>query len=117
MKHVVQTDELAWKAFTAGSLKGYELKPSVIGSEYTDAYSVDMVRVAPGGFSAAHVDAGRHAFFILEGRGRITIGDESFEVGPGAIVKVPPGIAHAVNNTGEASLVFLTVYDPPRNRT
>ena len=117
MRHVVQTDEQAWKAVTAENLKGYELKPEVIGGEYTDAYSADLARVAPGGFSAAPVDSERHAFFILEGSGRITIGNERFDVEPGAVVKVPRGIAHAVHNTGTASLVLLTINEPPRKRT
>jgi quercetin dioxygenase-like cupin family protein len=116
MDHVLNTDELAWKAFTADSLKGYELKPGVIGAEYTDAYSVDLVRVAPGGFSASHVDKARHAFFILSGHGRITVGAEVFWVSTGDIVKIPPGIAHAVNNDDSSDFVFLTMYDPPRKR-
>ncbi|MGN5477727.1 hypothetical protein ACTMU2_14650 [Cupriavidus basilensis] len=31
------------------------------------------MRVAPGGFSAAHIDQGRHAFAILEGQGCLTV--------------------------------------------
>lgn len=116
MDHVSNTDEIPWKAFTADGLKGYDLKPGVIGAEYTDAYSVDLVRVAPGGFSASHVDKARHAFFILSGEARVTIGDEIFVVSAGATVKIPPGVAHAVDNHTDSDFIFLTMYDPPRKR-
>jgi mannose-6-phosphate isomerase-like protein (cupin superfamily) len=108
---------LDWKAFVADTLEGYALKPRVIGDEYTDAYSVDIVRVAPNGFSASHIDQARHAFFILEGEGRVTIGTETHIVYPGSVVKIPPGIPHAVNNDGAYVLVFLAIYDPPRKRS
>jgi len=117
MNHVLNTDQIPWKAFTADTLKGYELRPSVIGAEYTDAYSMDVVRVAPGGWSASHVDQARHAFYVLSGEGRITVNDETFKVAAGSIVKIPPGVPHAVNNDSDASLVFLTMYDPPRQRS
>ncbi|CAN5510126.1 hypothetical protein BH09PSE5_BH09PSE5_19940 [soil metagenome] len=116
MDHVLNTDELPWKVFAADTLKGYEMKPGVIGAEYTDAYSADLVRVAPGGYSASHVDKERHAFYIVSGRGVITIGDDSFGVSAGSIVKFPPLVPHAVRNNGDVDLVLLAIYDPPRLR-
>ena len=116
MKHVINTSELEWRAFGAAGVVGYELKPSVIGGEYTDSYSMDVVRVAPGGYSAAHVDEGRHAFYILEGRGRLVVDGQAFQFGKGDIVKVPPKSPHEVHNDGSEPLLFLTLYDPPRVR-
>jgi quercetin dioxygenase-like cupin family protein len=116
MNHVNDTSALDWKPFEAGTLQGYSLKPQVIGGEYTDAYSADLVRIEPGGFSASHVDKGRHAFYILQGTGRITLDAQAFELEPGSIVKVLPGVAHEMRNTGDAPLVLLALYDPPRQR-
>lgn len=116
MKHVFETSELAWRSFDVPGVSGYEMKTSIIGSEYTDAYSVDLMRVASGGYSSAHTDEGRHAFYILEGRGRLVVGDQAYEFGTGDVVKVPPNQVHAVHNDGAEALVFLTIYDPPRVR-
>lgn len=116
MNHVLQADDIEWKPFEAETLRGYALKPGLIGPEYTDAYSVDLVRVAPGGFSASHVDASRHAFYILQGEGTVLIGDKTWQVRPGSVVKIPPGVAHEVRNPGSVPFVFLAVYDPPRIR-
>lgn len=113
---VLSAEAVAWKAFEAAGVQGYELKPTIIGEELTSAYSVDLMRVAPGGFSEAHTDQGRHAFVILEGAGQVIIDGQTFRFQQGDIVKVPPGSLHELRNHGEDSLVFLTVYDPPRRR-
>lgn len=113
---VVPAEAVAWKAFEAAGVQGYELKPTIIGDELTHAYSVDLMRVAPGGFSDAHADQGRHAFVILEGAGHVIIDGQTFRFEQGDIVKVPPGSLHALRNHGDDSLVFLTIYDPPRRR-
>jgi quercetin dioxygenase-like cupin family protein len=116
MNHVNDTTSIEWMPFEADSLKGYSLKPQVIGAEYTDSYSADLVRIEPGGMSASHVDTGRHAFYILQGRGRITLDMQAYELKPGSIVKVLPGVAHEMRNVGEEPLVMLALYDPPRQR-
>ncbi|GAB7546889.1 hypothetical protein CS8_065790 [Cupriavidus sp. 8B] len=116
MPPVLHTDSAQWCAFEADTLRGYELMPSIIGAEYTDAYSVDLVRVAPGGYSASHIDKARHAFFILEGEACITIGDEVHHVRPGSVVKILPGVPHEVRNESASTLVLLAIYDPPRSR-
>lgn len=113
---VVSDEAVAWKAFAATGVQGYEMKPTIIGDELTQAYSVDLMRVTSGGFSDAHTDQGRHAFVILEGAGQVTIDGQTFRFKQGDIVKVPPGSLHELRNHGEGSLVFLTIYDPPRRR-
>ncbi|WP_198030879.1 cupin domain-containing protein [Cupriavidus sp. amp6] len=113
---VLSAESFAWKAFEATGVQGYELKPTIVGDELTQAYSVDLMRVAPGGYSEAHTDLGRHAFVILEGVGQVIIDGQTFCFQHGDIVKVPPGSLHELRNHGENSLVFLTIYDPPRRR-
>lgn len=113
---VVATAALAWKAFEAEGVEGYELKPMILGDELTNAYSVDLMRVAEGGFSAAHTDHGRHAFAILEGQGCMVIDGQAFNFQRGDIVKVPQGSLHELRNHGGTPLEFLAIYDPPRRR-
>ena len=114
---VVSTGLIAWQPFEAASVQGYELKPMILGAELTDAYSVDLMRVAPGGFSAAHTDQGRHAFAILEGQGCLTVDGQPLDFGQGDIVKVPQGSLHALHHRGTGPLEFLAIYDPPRRRS
>ena len=116
MEHVVHTHHLPWNPFVAPSLQGCSLKPEVIGAEYTDAYSADLVSIAAGGFSSSHTDASRHAFFILEGTGELTLGPQVHALSRGTIAKIPPGVPHELRNTGAVPLVLIAIYDPPRRR-
>jgi quercetin dioxygenase-like cupin family protein len=113
---VVAADDRAWQSFQLGGSQGYEFKFDLIGREYTEAYSVDLVRIAPGGASPTHRDPDNHAFYIIEGEGEVTIGDKIWPLQPGSIAKIPVGILHSLRNTGSAPLLFLTIYDPPRER-
>ena len=52
-------------------------------------------------------------YLILEGQGRVEVGDWPPEaVGPGAVVLVPPGVRQRITNIGDADLIFLAVCTP-----
>ena len=116
MQSVISLEDFEWTPFSVESSQGYEFKFGILGKEYTGAYSVDLVRVAPGGFSPVHIDPDNHAFYFIEGTGSVTIACETHEVRPGSVVKIPFGALHSIQNTGEEHLLFLTIYDPPRQR-
>lgn len=46
-------------------------------------------------------------YYFLSGEGRVLVGDEYFDVGPGTSVLHRPGVRHQTWNTGDAPLVFL----------
>ena len=46
-------------------------------------------------------------YYILEGAGRMTIGDESRDVGPGDAIAIPPGQIHTITSTSDVPLRFL----------
>jgi mannose-6-phosphate isomerase-like protein (cupin superfamily) len=52
-------------------------------------------------------------YVILEGTGRVEIGDlPPQEVGPGDVVIIPPDCRQRIANVGEKDLVFLCVCTP-----
>lgn len=51
-------------------------------------------------------------YHITAGRGRMTLGDEQFEVTVGDTVLIPPGTWHAIENTGTEPLVILCACSP-----
>lgn len=116
MQHIVSVEELAWKPFSVENSQGYEFQFGVVASEFTDAYSIDYVRVAPGGYSPVHIDPDNHAFYFVSGTGTITIAGQVHAVEPGSVVKIPFGALHSIENSGPEHLVFVTIYDPPRVR-
>ena len=116
MQAVISIEQFQWKPFSVEGSQGYEFMFNLIGAEYTDAYSVDLVRVAPGGYSPVHIDPDNHAFYFIEGTGIVTIAGQRNPVRPGSVVKIPFGALHSIENTGDEHLLFLTIYDPPRKR-
>jgi uncharacterized cupin superfamily protein len=51
-------------------------------------------------------------FYVLEGRGEVRIGAESFPIRAGDIIACPPGgpeLAHQIVNTGADELKYLAV--------
>jgi len=53
--------------------------------------------------------------YILSGRVRFTIGEEVVEVGPGEVVRIPPGIVHCGEPIGDEVAVNLDVFAPVRD--
>jgi mannose-6-phosphate isomerase-like protein (cupin superfamily) len=51
-------------------------------------------------------------YYILKGKGRMRIGDETSSVGPGDAIAIPPGLEHEITNTGDETLVFLCCCAP-----
>lgn len=51
-------------------------------------------------------------YYILAGDGRMTLGDEQFNVAPGDIILIPPGTPHCISATGDAPLRLLCCCSP-----
>jgi mannose-6-phosphate isomerase-like protein (cupin superfamily) len=70
--------------------------------------SLAEARVAPGQATQPHYHPQtEEIYYILEGHGRMRIGSEARDVGPGDAIAIPPGSAHQIINTGERTLLFL----------
>ena len=76
--------------------------------------SVARARVEPGVTTRRHrLPNATERYLILEGRGRVEVGDGPPEdVGPGDVVLVPPGVRQRIANTGNADLIFLALCTP-----
>ncbi len=59
-----------------------------------------------------HQDA-EELYHITGGTGRMTLEKERFPVTAGDTVCIPPGTAHAIENTGDAALTILCCCSPP----
>jgi len=60
----------------------------------------------------AHQDADKF-YFVLQGRGKFTVGEEEREAGAGTLVVAPSGIAHGVTNSANERLSLLVTIAPP----
>jgi len=76
--------------------------------------SIARARVAPGVTTRWHrlVDTAER-YVILEGRGRVEVGDvRPHDVGPGDVVLIPPLCRQRITNIGANDLVFLAICTP-----
>lgn len=84
--------------------------------EYADDPSVSIARarLAPGVTTQWHrVRDTVERYVMLEGRGRVEVGDLSpQEVGPGDVVLIPPSCRQRITNAGPGDLVFLAICSP-----
>ncbi|MGC9514036.1 cupin domain-containing protein [Methanocrinis sp.] len=76
-------------------------------------YSLAHARLGPGEASRPHrLKTSSEVYFILEGRGRMTIEGESAKVGPGMAIYIPPGSMQHIENRGDGPLAFLCIVRP-----
>jgi len=62
----------------------------------------------PGQVQAVHDHADQDKFYyVIEGTGAFTVGEEISEVGPGHVVWAAAGVPHGVENKGNERLVIL----------
>ena len=70
--------------------------------------SLAEARVAPGATTVLHYHCRtEEIYYVLAGRGRMRLGQELREIGPGDAVAIPPGDVHQITNIGSEELVFL----------
>jgi mannose-6-phosphate isomerase-like protein (cupin superfamily) len=76
-------------------------------------YSLAWCRLEPGGRSYAHVLKQAEVYYILQGRGRMHVADETAEVGHGDAVFIPGGAGQWLENIGPDELIFTVIVSPP----
>jgi len=83
----------------------------------TPRFFADVYVLRPGQAQAPHRHAGEDkCYFVLEGRARVTSGEEVHEVGPGAVVWCPAGEEHGVAHAGGEGDLRLLVWMTPHPR-
>jgi mannose-6-phosphate isomerase-like protein (cupin superfamily) len=96
----------------AVSLRGTEVRFKV-RSDQADGASLQEWVAQPGFDTGVHVHQRlEETWYLLEGELEFRIDAETFRAGPGACVFVPPGVAHAFANRGQAPVRFLLVTSP-----
>ena len=81
------------------------------------AFTVSEITMAAGASDVWHRHPGaEHALVVFEGRGVVTVGDETETLEPLKGIRVEEGRPHRVQNTGRTPLRTLNVYVPPAYR-
>jgi mannose-6-phosphate isomerase-like protein (cupin superfamily) len=77
---------------------------------------VSSTFLRPGKETRGHSHKGQEeVYFFISGRGEMTLGEETFDVGTDRVVLIPDGVFHKVKNTGTSrALYFVCVFDGRR---
>ena len=71
----------------------------------------------PGSGIGYHEQKEDEIYYVLSGRGVMTIDDKAFDVGPGTAVLTRPGSSHGLKQAGDEDLVILINYEQARSKT
>ena len=106
--------EVAWRQFPdhfGGALSKPLVMAETAGSRHID-YRISMYQ------PMAYVKLHKHkvqeqVYHVLDGEGLMEIDGERHVVRKHDVIFLPPGVEHAISNTGLVDLVFLVVTSPP----
>jgi mannose-6-phosphate isomerase-like protein (cupin superfamily) len=76
--------------------------------------SVTIVHAEPGSRQREHVHPeSTQVYVVMAGSGRMFVGEEEAEVAVGTMIRIPPGMKHAIHNTGVERLTYVSATVPP----
>ena len=70
-------------------------------------------RYEPGASYTLHTHPHEQFSVLLQGRLRLTVGDEVRNIGPGDMWYAPANVVHGGELFGEEAVVFIDIYGPP----
>jgi mannose-6-phosphate isomerase-like protein (cupin superfamily) len=105
--------EVPWKEYPnhfGGALSKPLVQPDTAGSRDLD-YRISMYQ------PMARVEVHKHKvqeqiYHVLEGEGLMQIDGKAHVVRKHDVIYLPPGVEHAIENTGLVDLIFLVVTSP-----
>lgn len=105
--------EVKWLEFPnhfGGALSKPLVMPDTAGSKHLD-YRISMYQ--PKAYVAKHSHkVQEQVYHVLAGEGLMTVGDEERVVRKHDFIFLPPGVEHAIENTGTEDLIFIVVTSP-----
>ncbi len=107
----IQTIDNSPRNYRGGQVSHLLLAPGQFGAENL---SITWVEGQPESEQPIHSHPdSEQVYVIVQGRGAMTVGDETQEVGAGTTILVPPATNHSIRNVGEEKLVFISATSPP----
>ena len=105
--------EVAWEELPGhhgGALSKLLVHPDTVGARHID-HRISAYQ--PRAHVAMHAHrVQEQVYHVLEGEGLMEIGDGRRVVRRHDVIFIPPGVRHAISNTGLTDLVFLVVTSP-----
>ena len=91
---MIKTADQAEKVAVSGDVYAF----LATGADTGGAYALIEARVPPGGGPPPHKQSDVELFYVLSGEVTFTVQGEEVVAGPGAHVRIEPGVVHAFKN-------------------
>jgi mannose-6-phosphate isomerase-like protein (cupin superfamily) len=89
-------------------------KMAKIALATTPRAQLDLYCLEPGQDQKPHAHADQDKiYFVLEGRGRVVLGEATESLEAGEAVVAPAGASHGIANDGTGRLTVLVIVTPP----
>lgn len=88
----------------------------VLASGSSTTFETRYFEVAPGGYTSFERHGHEHVVVVLRGQGRVRLGDDWSEIGPGDVVNVRSHTPHQFVNSGDEPFGIVCVVDRERDR-
>ncbi|HEX3550631.1 MAG TPA: cupin domain-containing protein [Candidatus Elarobacter sp.] len=111
-ERMVRIEEVPWAEAPGhfGALSKFLINPDNCATKH---YDFRISSYEPKGHVEVHAhERAEHVYYILSGKGMMTLGERRVVVEPHTAIFIPPGLAHAIDNTGLENLVFIVVAVP-----
>jgi quercetin dioxygenase-like cupin family protein len=86
--------------------KGVSMK-MLLSLEEVPNFAMRCFSIEAGGHMPHHTNTVEHEQFVLSGRARVRVGDESFEAKAGDILYIPANAPHSYETIGDEAYTFL----------
>jgi quercetin dioxygenase-like cupin family protein len=72
--------------------------------------------IAAGGSMPLHTNTVEHEQFVLSGRAKVVLGDQTIEAGAGDVLLIPAGVPHSYVTLGDEAYSFLCLVPKAEDR-
>ena len=101
----------SWENIDAEALPGSKVRSKVVNG---DNMQLVWAEFQPGTPYPLHSHTDREQFsFMISGRMKMTVGDETREIGPGEMWHAAVNVVHGGEVIGDEPVVFVDIYSPP----
>jgi quercetin dioxygenase-like cupin family protein len=101
---------VAVKEYSSGNASAGATRRILVGqAEGAEDFIIRYFTLPPGGHSAHEQHAHQHGVVVVHGRGRVLLGEEWAEIGPGDAVFIAPSELHQLQAEDDAPLGFICV--------
>jgi quercetin dioxygenase-like cupin family protein len=111
---VSREEDRGWETWADGDTprKGLAYWKTLIskGVTHSQNLTLGVATLPPGGAMREHRHRQEEVYLVLEGRGRVKVGDEVFAVGAGSAVFMPGDTLHSCENVGVSDLRVAYVF-------